>query len=106
MVDGEIKCIGSNQHLKTKFGRGFTIEARPAAPDGVARVEESLQSHLDGRVLQSEGGQIRYQFVGKDHSLSSLFTLLESAQQQLALESYFAGQTTLEEIFLHVRAQA
>ena len=37
MVDGYFRCIGSGQHLKNKFGRGFQIEINVFEPEsGVA----------------------------------------------------------------------
>ena len=106
MADGELKCIGSSQHLKTRFGRGFTIEARPAPGASTAPIEAFLHENLEGQVLQSEGGQLRYQFTARRAgTLSSVFALLEGARQRLSLESYSIGQTTLEQIFLHVRAE-
>ena len=33
MVNGKFKCLGSSQHLKTKFGNGYTIMARMAATE-------------------------------------------------------------------------
>lgn len=31
MVGGRLKCLGSSQHLKTRFGKGFQLEARVKA---------------------------------------------------------------------------
>lgn len=28
MVDGQIKCLGSVQHIKSKFGEGYEIEIK------------------------------------------------------------------------------
>ena len=28
MVNGQFKCIGTSQHLKTKFGKGFALTAK------------------------------------------------------------------------------
>ena len=28
MVNGQFKCLGSPQHLKTKFGKGYTLMAK------------------------------------------------------------------------------
>merc|ERR1711907_743227 len=32
MVGGRLRCIGSNQHLKAKFGGGYQLEARLRCP--------------------------------------------------------------------------
>ena len=34
MVDGHFKCLGSVQHLKTKFGNGYTLTAKLKECDG------------------------------------------------------------------------
>ena len=28
MVGGRLRCLGTSQHLKTRFGKGFQLEAR------------------------------------------------------------------------------
>jgi len=32
MVSGELKCLGSVQHIKNKFGRGYEIEIKTTLP--------------------------------------------------------------------------
>merc|ERR1719161_2177741 len=32
MVGGRLRCIGSNQHLKARFGGGYQLEARLRCP--------------------------------------------------------------------------
>ena len=39
MVKGRMRCLGSSQHLKSKFGKGFTIE--------IKMLEEGRQLHYD-----------------------------------------------------------
>lgn len=31
-VDGRLRCLGSVQHIKTKFGEGYEVEIKIAAP--------------------------------------------------------------------------
>lgn len=33
MVNGRFQCLGSTQHLKNKFGEGYTFSIRVAGPD-------------------------------------------------------------------------
>ena len=33
MVNGQFRCLGSPQHLKTKFGEGYTITTKVAYPE-------------------------------------------------------------------------
>ena len=42
MVGGRLRCLGSSQHLKTRFGKGFQLEARVAAiPQEVCNLQRS-----------------------------------------------------------------
>lgn len=44
MVGGRLRCIGSNQHLKARFGRGYLLEARirSPSPEKITNAMESL----------------------------------------------------------------
>ena len=33
MVDGSFRCLGTSQHLKSKYGRGYQIEATYKSED-------------------------------------------------------------------------
>lgn len=32
MVEGNLKCLGSIQHIKSKFGRGYEVEVKVKIP--------------------------------------------------------------------------
>ncbi|KAF1324094.1 Atp-binding protein, partial [Globisporangium splendens] len=36
LVSGKLKCLGSVEHLKQKFGRGYTVEVTLREPDAIA----------------------------------------------------------------------
>uniref|UniRef100_K3WSP4 ABC transporter domain-containing protein n=1 Tax=Globisporangium ultimum (strain ATCC 200006 / CBS 805.95 / DAOM BR144) TaxID=431595 RepID=K3WSP4_GLOUD len=44
MVSGELKCLGSVEHLKQKFGQGFTVEVKLREPpaEAVKQVHEAI----------------------------------------------------------------
>ena len=48
MVNGKLKCLGSTQHLKTKFGEGYTIIARLAPLRGArgTALVEAFKRHM------------------------------------------------------------
>lgn len=46
MVGGRMRCLGSSQHLKTRFGRGFQLEARVGAvPPAVSQPHENKRNN-------------------------------------------------------------
>ncbi|KAI9562460.1 hypothetical protein GHT06_009893 [Daphnia sinensis] len=62
MVNGQFKCLGSSQHLKSKFGQGYTLIAKVRAspeatlPNGVS----STHSSIDQEDSSRGGGSIRF----------------------------------------------
>jgi ATP-binding cassette subfamily A (ABC1) protein 3 len=49
MVNGQFTCFGSVQHLKDKYGKGYTLILKceiNASPEDIARVEEFVQKNI------------------------------------------------------------
>ncbi len=50
MVNGQFKCLGSVQHLKNKFGKGYSLILKCKHSDNtteqVARVEEFVKANI------------------------------------------------------------
>uniref|UniRef100_UPI00358E46A7 phospholipid-transporting ATPase ABCA1-like n=1 Tax=Myxine glutinosa TaxID=7769 RepID=UPI00358E46A7 len=106
MVNGRFQCLGSVQHLKNKFGDGYTLELRLSGtkPD-VGPVETFLHSAFPGATVQEcHHTTLRYQlplFAGEQAcSLSRAFDLLAQAKERLGLEDYSISQTTLDQVFV------
>ena len=57
MVNGQIKCLGSPQHLKNKFGEGYTLIAKVSPSGGGGEADtrslmEHVQEQFPGSVLK------------------------------------------------------
>ncbi|CAF1479323.1 unnamed protein product [Adineta steineri] len=106
MVRGQLACLGTIQHLKSKFGRGYTIEIKVhTIPDDTnALVIQNVQRFLlSQRQYQIEVKEITHStglFQCGQRTPAELFQLLEENKQQLHIETYTISQTTLEQIFL------
>lgn len=48
MVGGRLRCLGSPQHLKNRFGQGYLLEVKLAAPavESIAAVVEAMAHHV------------------------------------------------------------
>ena len=101
MVNGEFKCLGSAQHLKSRFGQGYNVEveAKNAQKlDDILAMFQSLcpTSHVSERF----GGRARISLPASAMPLSHLFRCIEEAKESLSISDYCVGQTTLEQIFI------
>ncbi len=107
MVSGRMQCLGSVQHLKSKFGGAYTVELRCAA-EQVEGCLELLQSAVPSRgnqaALQLEehhGGFLRLRADKEaELSLATIFSLLETHKARLQIYDYSVSQCSLEQVFI------
>ena len=116
MVDGYFKCIGSSQHLKKKFGKGFMMELRAGMTEGegkdaidqkIGRIVRFMRDETfkECEVLETQEYKVRLKVGGMELrnglkiGLGDLFGILESNKTSLGLQDYSVSQTSLEQIF-------
>ncbi|XP_050403065.1 phospholipid-transporting ATPase ABCA1 isoform X2 [Patella vulgata] len=103
MVNGKFKCIGSSQHLKNRFGDGYTIVIRISGenPD-MKPIKQLIGENFSAAKLQEEhSNMVQYQLGTANLSLSRLFDILESARHEYYIEDYSVSQTTLDQVFIN-----
>lgn len=103
MVNGRLKCLGSPQHLKNKFGQGYTLIARVSgdAPD-TKSFKEFMEEWFPGSVLKDEHqGMVHYHIRNKRISWAQLFGTIEKVKWNFNIDDYSVSQTTLEQVFLN-----
>ncbi|XP_055968962.1 phospholipid-transporting ATPase ABCA7 [Sorex fumeus] len=102
MVNGRFRCLGSVQHLKNRFGSGYTLTLRvPAArSDGAqAFVAEAFPG---AQLREAHGGRLSFQLpLGGRCTLAHVFGELAARGAQCGVEDFSVSQTTLEEVFLY-----
>ncbi|CAF3141987.1 unnamed protein product [Rotaria sp. Silwood2] len=106
MVNGQLACLGTIQHLKSKFGHGYTVEIkiRSSIDDinatAIKNVQAFLLSQKQYHVEVKETTYSTGLFQIERSTPAELFQLLEENKQRLNIETYTISQTTLEQIFL------
>ena len=115
MVNGQFQCIGAVQHLRSRFGQGYTLEVEVA--ENISHTQKvKLRSDLKlnlkqyNVVLKEENMNTLVFDISvnennqKDNnviSLELLFEKLEQIKKRFHLENYSIRQRTLEEMFLN-----
>ncbi|KAJ3601486.1 hypothetical protein NHX12_032454 [Muraenolepis orangiensis] len=108
MVNGQFKCLGSPQHLKSKFGSGYTLlakvhtEADSDNKDGDLQIfKDFIESTFPGSQLKDEHqGMVHYHLTDKSLSWAQVFGTLEAAKDKYCIEDYCVSQISLEQVFL------
>ena len=112
MVNGELKCLGSLQHLKSKYGEGYTLLSKIALEDNnrerqTRSIDEFIAFVLAEFKDTSDVKENRDGFINihiDDNSttaLSKIFSLVEANKSKYSIEYYVVTQTKLEQIFLN-----
>lgn len=109
MVNGQFRCLGSIQHLKSKFGEGYTLIAKMSLPENanaeadMTPLIRCIEEKFPGCVCKDiHQGIVHYQ-IKKNPSMSwgNLFGTLEEMKDAYNLETYSLGQTSLEQVFIN-----
>ena len=101
MVNGKFKCIGSQQHLKNKFNKGFKLLTKLRDKQIVAELEEFLKSRLGSVEMTEEYATTLQWAVMEDERLAKIFAVVEEAKHRFDLVDYSVSQTTLEQVFIN-----
>lgn len=81
MAGGKLRCLGSAQHLKTRFGKGFQVEMK------VKEVNEKDDDYIDVLSnLPTNAGMEESTFLGYDQTLAAL--------QELTGDEYLSSMIT------------
>ncbi|XP_033703106.1 cholesterol transporter ABCA5 isoform X2 [Tursiops truncatus] len=107
LVSGQLRCIGTVQHLKSKFGKGYFLEIK--LKDWIENVEvDRLQREIqhifpNASRQESFSSILAYKIPKEDvQSLSQSFSKLEEAKRTFAIEEYSFSQATLEQVFIEL----
>ncbi|KAM9449520.1 phospholipid-transporting ATPase ABCA1 isoform 1-T2 [Clarias gariepinus] len=104
MVNGQFKCLGSIQHLKSRFGDGYTVIVRVRGD--LSTVEEFVTQTFPGSVLKEKHhNTLQYQMPHQEGALSHIFSQFCKNQNDLGVEDYSVSQTTLDQVFVNFARQ-
>uniref|UniRef100_A0A3Q3GSS5 P-type phospholipid transporter n=1 Tax=Labrus bergylta TaxID=56723 RepID=A0A3Q3GSS5_9LABR len=103
MVNGRFKCFGSIQHLKNRFGDGYTVIVRVGgSPPELKPVEDFVLQTFPGSILKEKHhNTLQYQLPYAQGALANMFSQFTNNQERLGLEDYSVSQTTLDQVFVN-----
>ena len=128
MVNGQLQCIGNNQHLKNKFGDGYQLDLdlsfESIDDDDNNNNDEKMTEQRDNEVLQGiikkleitfgenikliehNGNRMSFELPRDiNMRLGQMFNILEEMKENEFKDiiiSYALSQTTLEQVFLRM----
>jgi ATP-binding cassette subfamily A (ABC1) protein 3 len=106
MVNGALACLGSLEHLRQRYGRGFQVELN-TNPNRLADVRSFVQSMFQGADEQEHAaGRIRYLIPKQEGAhaitLAEIFSRIEQKKEELQISDYGVSDASLEQIFVSI----
>ena len=102
MVNGRFKCLGSIQHLKSRFGDGYTVSLRLKGPNydhSQRQAQRFIQQYFpEADIKECHYNLIQLELKCQDIALSYVFSKLEEAQKDLNIEDYSVSQNNLDNV--------
>ncbi|XP_036595474.1 ATP-binding cassette sub-family A member 3-like [Trichosurus vulpecula] len=107
MVNGQFKCLGSLQHLKSKYGSGYTLLAKIKGDTdkeekmAIETFKTFVKETFPGSTLEEEHqGMVHYHLPKENLKWSQVFGILEEVKDRYKLDDYSVSQVSLEQVFL------
>ncbi|XP_074940431.1 ATP-binding cassette sub-family A member 13 [Phalacrocorax aristotelis] len=107
MVNGSFKCLGSPQHIKNRFGDGYSVKVWLSEEISYRRmILDCLQLHFPGTRFKGQHlNLLEYHVPRSQGCLAELFRVLENHRVLLQIKQYSISQTTLEQVFINFATQ-
>jgi len=106
MVSGQFKCLGSLQHLKSRFSEGYSIDLRFAdgKADAVLAALQSRHAEIGAELMEAHGTELKLRVVNPEMKLWRIFDAVEdlktASDETFKIDDYSVSQTTLEQVFI------
>ncbi|XP_015788540.1 ATP-binding cassette sub-family A member 1-like [Tetranychus urticae] len=106
MARGNFKCLGSTQHLKEKFGQGFTLiikidQEALKKEDEIDRIKQFIKDEFPSSILRDFHQTIlHYHITDTSSRWGDMLRSLDHGKGALMIEDFTLSGTTLEQIFL------
>ncbi|CAJ1060852.1 phospholipid-transporting ATPase ABCA1 isoform X1 [Xyrichtys novacula] len=104
MVNGRFQCLGSVQHLKNRFGNGYTIILRllDSKNDPDCPVDTYMRKAFPSSELKERHQNVlQYQLPSHACCLARIFDVLANNHDELGILDFSVSQTTLDQVFVN-----
>ncbi|EGG19447.1 hypothetical protein DFA_00024 [Cavenderia fasciculata] len=106
MKDGKLTCLGSIQHIKSKFGSGYSIDIKFKKEYVDTGVDIVLRSFPGSSLLDRHDLVANFELPNPPQRPVKLCTIFQILQSQLhyLMDDYSVSQSTLDSIFIKLTA--
>ncbi|CAG9812339.1 unnamed protein product [Chironomus riparius] len=112
MMNGDLKCLGSPQYLKNKFGKTIvvTLKLKKIEVNVAAKceVKRFIDQELPGAILKEEfHDMLIYHLTSKSFKWSKIFKTIEIGKEKLkVIDDFDVNQSNMIQVFLQVTSES
>ncbi len=107
-VKGQLRALGTKQHLKNKFGLGYEVTVKLMTSKDLDKNTSKKheltafmsQMFKSSAIVSENGGLMTYKISSEEISIGKIFNEIESSRAKLCIEDYSVSQPTLEQVFI------
>ncbi|RUS72525.1 hypothetical protein EGW08_019707 [Elysia chlorotica] len=100
MVNGQIKCIGSPQHLKNKFGDGHTLVIHIAPNKTDIVINELLGRFPGAKIKHMHLSRVELLIPYQTAQVADIISFVQAAEDAKDINHYSLSQTSLDSVFI------
>ncbi|RKO84169.1 P-loop containing nucleoside triphosphate hydrolase protein [Blyttiomyces helicus] len=101
MTLGQLRCLGSIQHLRDRYGAGYQLEIQTRTDDTNLARRFVAQAFPGAVLLEYQRRHLRFSFPPHSvKSIADVFEIIEANRYAAGIDDYSLGQTSLEQVFL------
>uniref|UniRef100_A0AAF5RWN1 ABC transporter domain-containing protein n=2 Tax=Wuchereria bancrofti TaxID=6293 RepID=A0AAF5RWN1_WUCBA len=101
MNHGQLRCVGSIQHLKHRFGEGYTLTIRLSTNESISKVQSFMETLLPVARLEAVHFlTMFYQIPNVSCTIADAYDVICKMQETIQIDDYSLSQTTLDDMFV------
>mmetsp|Transcript_37495 Transcript_37495/g.92796 ORF Transcript_37495/g.92796 Transcript_37495/m.92796 type:complete len:303 (+) Transcript_37495:78-986(+) len=104
MSAGKLRCLGSAQHLKGRFGEGYVLDVKVSDEERLTAVIAAIEAAVPPgtcEVIEAHVGRLKMR-LRSPAALAPAFAAVEGCRAAGHLENYAVTQSSLEDVFVKV----
>ena len=102
MVNGRFRCLGSPQHLKSKYGNGYRIVVKTQSSGHNQSVIDFIKENFICPLIKNvQKNSIEFNLTFESNKLSNIFGILEENKDNFYIKDYSISQSSLDQIFIN-----
>jgi len=105
MVAGQFQCLGSVQHLKNRFSKGFILTIKTGFTDENSNEnvkQKIIEKFWNAKLKENYLDILTFHLKNVELKYSEVFRKLAEIKEEIGIKDYALTQMSLEQVFVNI----